>query len=624
MKHIWDEPDLVLALLGLVGGCSAFEVYSMLAGRPAGVLFLVIGLSCLAYLSLSRKRDLGTTDFGMDLSFSPKLVAVFDLLFVFLLICSVYFSMEDLYLRNVAYFVSLWGAILLTMIEICLFVPTEEIVADVLLKVLVIAAVLRWVPYISFPGPVGVDPWWHTFFTRLLYDSSRIPSGYLYSFFPVQHLVTATLKYVSSLDSLKIAQLLSVSLFEVVSLIALFGIGELVLGRRLGLVVALIAGVSDWHIQWGTALIPTSLGLGFFTIVVFLVLKGRDRSQLATTALLMGTLILAHTISSFILLVTLASMFVAPRLYQLLLKKAPERLVSFSLVLLFAIGVFGYWSYGSSFLSGEVLSIERTFSGLEALTYATAPPPSLFLDYWSRSQLQIEVDNMGMYLLYWLGILGSLVWLSRHNSNSTAFCLILAAGVLFAISYGSTFLGARLLVPDRWVAFIYILLAAPAVKGLQVVSGLAKNKKVGLAVATTMVLALSIMMTTDSTANLGSSALFDGQRFALSIPEIHASEFLRAKYQGVILTDNYYIDSFSYEANWEIGSTYLINGTGELVRDGLIAVRKSSYSSPMIFSIGDRGEVLATLTEYFRNDLDNSENKIFDNGGVEAWLPHRS
>jgi hypothetical protein len=203
--------------------------------------------------------------------------------------------------------------------------------------------------------------------------------------------------------------------------------------------------------------------------------------------------------------------------------------------------------------------------------------------------------------------------------------LILTASILFATYYGSVFVKTRILVPERWLAFLYVLLAAPAVKGIQMLSGLMRNKVAGFAVAVTIVLLLSILMTTDTTANLGSSILSRGPKFALSMSEIYASKFLYARYRGRILTDDYYAICFTFEANQEpVTRLQLISGMGELVQDGLTAIRKSSYSNPTVISIGDKGEALAMLTDNLRNELDNSENKIFDNGGVVAWLSLRS
>jgi len=117
------------------------------------------------------------------------------------------------------------------------------------------------------------------------------------------HLQTAIAELLSSLPSLKEVMVFSTGFLEVVSLLYVFLICKALTDTRMALTATLLLGVSDSHINWGTMLIPMSLGLAFFPLVVYFALKSkRTVREYGVLLSLLIVSILTHTVASFIIL----------------------------------------------------------------------------------------------------------------------------------------------------------------------------------------------------------------------------------------------------------------------------------------------------------------------------------
>jgi hypothetical protein len=177
-------------------------------------------------------------------------------------------------------------------------------------------------------------------------------------------------------------------------------------------------------------------------------------------------MMLAHTVSSFILLLTIfllsLSVFLTSRLMP---GSSPDhRPIDIHVTLLSSIAVVAYWMLFSSFLTERVDSLFRSLGSAHLL--GLSPIGKTYIAY--------EVDNIGLYLFYALGIVGLLASIRRGKLGPTR--LGLTAMALLFLTYALWLTGFTTLLPDRWIVFAFILLTVPAAAGLGRIVAVARGR----------------------------------------------------------------------------------------------------------------------------------------------------
>lgn len=462
-----------------------------------------------------------------------------------------------------------------------LFVDDDALgVGAVLCQILAAALVIRFGALYATPGYVGVDIWTHATVlvdgvarngaTAALGDSKYVMA-------PVYHVVGAigTLVFGGVRDGIYLA----VGLFVTLSALFVYATGRLVLPARWALLATALYGFSDQFIRWGMHVIPTSLGLAFFLAAAYLVTRlFEGDAERWTVALLAATslaVVFTHQVSTVVLLFLLgaaALVAVALRAVGSNPNRVPSARTAAALsavtVTTVAVTVVS-WAYtpfssGSRFLWRE-LAVLRTaltrdagflnLAGGDGGSAAAAGSQSAF------AALIPYVELVGFTLLLAAAVVGGLLMLRWRASTGVSLTHVLTAGTMFVAVFGLSIFGVRVLMPGRWMAFLFVPMALLAAAGFSYV---ARTRSRRLVVAAFVVLALAYptTMVVAEKATLDSPAFEDEHpRYAYTEPEIAAvgstGAVLSPDSEQVVGTDHPYRTLYDRLGGYESGEPVL-------------------------------------------------------------------
>ncbi|OIB56113.1 hypothetical protein BBD46_19700 [Natrialba sp. SSL1] len=361
----------------------------------------------------------------------------------------------------------------------------------------------RAMGYFASEKYVGVDIYSHSeWASSIATEGSLEPlftSKYYYApLYHIQSSIGELILGVPTKTAIAMAVMVSVTF---VPLLGIYVLTSRFWGSRIGLFAGLLYIASDQAIQWGVHLIPTSLGIVFFTIVllsIFAYILSGDKRQFGILAATLGALVLTHQISLFVSIVAVVAITGAVVIYQMriTMQSATIGLVSgFVAFLDFVTTRFGGPQGEASFLDivlGNVAS--------SVLTAGTETQPEVYDPSISpgRATVMSNMHYLGPSLLLVLAIVGALYWLhSRRDSNNTlvAFSIGICVTVLFGFTLVLPMVGTRDLLPGRWWGFLYIGLAIFAAPGLIYLSSRVRfsGDQMGPHLATVLVLLLLIV-----------------------------------------------------------------------------------------------------------------------------------
>lgn len=608
-----------LAVLGCIISIPVL-LYTISKAKGIG-LSLTLFCSFLFFLIISRKKHSN----GLDTFKTLNKSLAFYLTNTFLIGIFLIYSLNALnYTRSIEYFilVSIFSCII--AFEIWIYKKnTNSLTYIVLLQILILSASLRWGILYEFPGYVGVDPWHHSFLIEnILQNGHMLPPEYVaswtpfedpasYTLFPFYHIAVSTESIVTSLP-LKQSLTLSIGIFEIASLIFVFLITRHLINSKYGLFAALFVGLSNWHIVWGFWLIPMSLGIGFFSAIVYLILRHNDRRELILTLLFTVALTLSHTLSSFVLLVTFVIFFIV-NVIQTRFKRI-HQLVDLRFLIVTSTINITYWIFATNFFvaaTQRLVYFLSSFGSFGILSLAST----------TKSLIHYEYDNLGIYFLYFLTIFGSISWLNSKRSKtqySNKIALIISSAVLFCIIYGSLFLGLMLLLPERWFPFLFILASPAMANGLkQVIRSI--NGKLRLTFVIIFVLFFSFTMITSGDANMDSPLFYKEEviQYSYKESEIYALQTIDQYYNGKIYSDTgYEFDDYA----WWVLKRQIDDIDFDVLdftqlEEGVIILKKHVYKTEILLTSKNPIE---ELNNNYQKALE-MQNTIYDNGEIVIY-----
>ena len=488
---------LILLGLGLIVLVLAAIVFGSLLVMQASITVI---LASGVYLLLRRRRGASLAKENIDrapsaLSLQPRVSQLLDIAFWGISIASLILISQQAYARPLSFLVLV--SIMAAILAVEIF--TGKNTSYCLVKVLIIAVLLRASVWYQFPGPVGRDPIIEMDYVRRLIDVGHIGTHMgAYHEYPVAHILTAFTYFITGLglkDSFFI-----LGIIEAMSLVFLFLIGRQLFNEKIGLIAALIMAVCNWHILWGFWLKGMTLGVSWLPILLFLLLAWRQRKGslpfLIFSILIIFLLVLTHTVSSLAIITIVAMLWLS----SLICKGLPgedkfESPVTFGVMALSFVALLGYWMY----VSGSVVFFKYAF--VYAFSMDVVAGPSV-MPYRSAGVLTLQ--KLSELMLIFLAILGSLSLFSTQKFDRKALSQVwiaLASGGMVILTFLIYYIGVLgTLQPTRWFVFMSLLLAIPAANGL--LSMLGRNGRRNLAMLFLMVLLLSGIMTTSYEGNI--------------------------------------------------------------------------------------------------------------------------
>lgn len=608
--------DIKVALYGFLLGL-VFLVGTLHLSYGIGFATTIV-VSYFTYLIITRKRKNGPQPLPAiksvaKLPFYALFLITTGATIVFLLLSSFCF----LYTRPFEYFVA--AAILSAIIalEIGLLRPASGKLGlyNILGQILLLAAAVRWSSLFTFSGFVGVDPWSHSFGVQHILEQGHvytelgrvalnydfIPSFTLdqYSLLPIMHILISELQLVASFSSLKHAFTFSVGVFEIISLLFVF-----VLARRIffddkrAAMASLLVGVSSWHIRWGFWIIPMTMGLAFFPLLLGLLpflqasrKKVWSQRKISVLFLLVFTaLLFTHTIASLVVVLFLYFVWIGKPILRSHIHVHSLKKPLSTLLLLTTVMLAAHWLF--SYFINNILPF--TFA---SATFAPITPKV-------RSLIHFEIDNIGTYGLYFLAILGSLSWLKRLDQGKAS--ILAGAAGLSVFTYGSVLMGFGAVLPERWVAFLFVVLAFIAADGYYFLGRfLRKGRTVFLIL---IIFLLTFSMVISSNSNVDSPIYFPEEfsRKSVTESEMRAAQVAASVSNGTLYADELYLPYFIWSLRMRPISLDLEKFDSHAV-NGLMVIRRPIYHR-LTKTSGDVSE-----------DIFNNTNKVYSNGQVEMF-----
>ena len=624
--------DLISAVAGFIMGIVVIGAYFL---RMRNEYLITLGsvtvITCLFFV-IFRKKLLKSDEDTHQAGNNRSHIFLINIIFLLVFAASLYTLQTSAYYRPLSYFILTALASAVVAVEIVLYSKSWRQIYSILGKIFILALSLRCSQYFGFAGIAGVDPWTHHAIISDLLSQGHMQqftssSGRWNSYFnyPIFHLYTGMMSNICAL-SIKNAMFLAAALPEVLSIIFLFLLGRELIGVKGALMAALILSFSDFHIQWGTQIIAMTLGFALVSFAIYIVMTrqnwSRSIAMRSLLILLFVAIIQTHTVTAFVLFISLLVLFITMRVYKLLYRVNPQVVhVSVTLLLLFTVGLLAQWMYAAFGSTGFLVAIVEGLQG--SLAEAGLLNRQEITGALDGALLYEHILNIsGFAILFGFAVIGSLLCLSNRYHNVNRVSLVTLAVVLFTVPFSFSLFGIRNVVPYRWFVFMYIPLTIVA--SFAIVKILDMYKRGLLRVLSIAIISsvLSFFMITSTISNTDSPIYKKANtvRLVYTVQEMYAAKSLAQSYHGLIMVDSYYtqvFNHFDYGADVSRLSEYWIDGK---LPEGIIVWRESMSLGPIRVSGKTARDVWVTLDEDYEQKLGSERQLIYSNTKVKAYL----
>lgn len=604
-----EDLDRNLAIIGLVIGVILSIWLSSMGKEIAGEASVLLFLACAIYLIARNRLSILTAFLLEPLHAKRRTYLILNILFFALFSYSTISVVlrTDVYSRPLAYFILIAVITAIIAVEIIFFPQDRKAYTGFLLiKIMMIALSLRWIPQLLFPELLGLDPWAHRSFTIRILEMGHIPEDFGYSKLPIMHLIVGSTMLITDLNY-KLSTMFSIDFIEVIGIVFVFLLGRFIYNIKVGLMASLLLGVASRNIRWGFWTIPQTLTLTLILIMIYLIfIKERKIIIIASLYLITGVIIiLTHTIGSLAVALLLFTFWLS---FETLKRVNQEKYstLNLSLVIMFITTLISYWMYASGHL--------ETLTGF--IKWGLKP------DYWSESTITKEyfqykapycelfLNRLGFFLFQSFAVIGSFYMLSKKFGNKYSFALVIGSFATMSIAFFSTPLGLTALQADRWYYFLEIIMAIPASVGLFIIPVVFKSNLKKMLTLIILLTTVSFLSITSDIANMDNPIYTKniGIRFAFMESELKATKTITNIYDGKITSDMLYT---TLRQDNDIGESLLTRNFSEL--KGLIVFRKMVATKPFWTMRS------VTKLDYDPYEQLNTFNHIYSSGTVDAF-----
>lgn len=571
----------------------------------------ILAISSIIYLRFRNKilLNLMNIDFNFD-NIALKFIKIMYWIFILIALISYQSSVD----RPLIFFISISFGVALVGLEILSSRFKDNFkIFGIVTKILLISLILRSSAYFASPFPIGVDPWGHAV---LIKDISFIGSLKLphtrdaeyYTNYPLMHIYAVFINLIENVD-IKISMFI-IGVVLTLSTVFVYLVVKNVTGNiNLALLAMLMLNFADFHIQWSIEVIAMSFGIAIYTILLYLITMRDEKHQILITSFLIMfffTIIWTHTISAFIELISIISLYIGSLIYRLIeYKNIREPLFKITFCLVFMILLLYHW-------------MDPNYPFLDSISIGMANSLSAETRFLGRSSSIIDISDqeswknilgiVGFLIYIFLGIIGVLYCSAKKYTNKVMISLVAMLIVLLFIFFAFPVLGLRNIVPYRWPAFIYVSLVLFASIGLMTFSFILKDKYTRVVFIISMLFISSFFMITNSFTDKDSPIYTkSNQNFIFSESEMKLFENINKKFDGQIIGDSQSIRIVFW--------TYLRrNQTEDYLSNNDI---KFEYMNNKLILWRER---FVYADKKIKNYIDNNFSNIYDTGDTEAYL----
>lgn len=465
--------DLILAVGGGLLSLALLYVSYYLNYKGLG-LVLTLLLSCIFYILFLRKKRINngaeSVIVGFVSRFSNRTLLLVSLI---LTVLTLLFLIISVYLfygssgRPIWYFILVALITCLVSLEIILFqnrLNTFFIKCSILINIFLLINVILLTSLSIYPNldHTGAgDHQFHSDFISTISQLGRVPTDNTYSNYPMMHLFVSMGSNLAAISSYNYEILLFVYIPYLISLLFIYMIFKKVSDEKGSLLGVLFSGTSLWFILWGLYLVPMAFSVTYFTMLVYFLIVKNNLNYTFLIAFISIAVLFTHPISSiamiFVSFCLLLISFLCYSVNKSLLNSYYVNII-FTVILVVAyLTSTGYFfeSQTSSFISKLTTVNNGAIMSLSS----------------SKPLLVYELDNAGLYVLYFLMITCALSWSKVLKQISYKQILIFSIAAIFiVVSYSTYILGLTTLIPYRWLLFSMLFIGVIASEGLLKIS----------------------------------------------------------------------------------------------------------------------------------------------------------
>jgi hypothetical protein len=288
--------------------------------------------------------------------------------------------------------------------------------------------------------------------------------------------------------------------------------------------------------------------------------------------------------------------------------------IPLSVPILFSLGMFGWWNFGTGLVSTLITLISL---GFRRDIFDDTPKAMVFIAPNSIPVGEQIFNNLGLFLFFALAFLGIFYLVSTKRDDRIVLAAVGVTPLL--IGFFSLIVGYAVLY-ERWWYFSQVLLAIPAGIGVIVICTRAFGRTLPLKAVATLVLisGLTFLMIMSPAANIDNH-LFSGNTtmtYSLKDSELASMHTVSLYDPGIIKTDVYFSDTQNERGvNTLPFDNNIYNQNLSELENDTVLVRKEIVNQPFqIFSNilrlnYDLGNRLASI----------AFSRVYDDGAVQGY-----
>lgn len=457
---------------------------------------IVLLVLCVIYSFTKDKIIIENSYYkNTDLPNIVTLNLIFFGLFLYSLLTIIF--IKDLNVRPIEYFIVTSILIGICALEIVMLPKKENYVYCIISKIILISISLRTTVQAAFPdGFILYDPWYHSGLTEKIISTGIIPTVYSYSYFPGQHLLFSIESIISRIDNIVQISLLNALVKSAIIIVIIFLIGwKFIKSKKIGLLASLLYSFLDRTIIYDIGFIPTTLAILFLMIILYLLFKkdseDKNIAKDIVILILMGMLIITHTVTSLFLSILLLLYWIISKIYK------DKNYYYKETFILFSCSTIIYWIYASeSYLI--LINVIRWSFKVDDIAFSSLDTTVSYISQIPMSQYMMSY--LGFYLFAGFSIFGFLYSFSIKNKNK--FYIFLSISGL--ISLALVFLGMKLnlyVLPDRWWYYSQHILIFTTSYGILIFISKMPNIKKSISIAIIIIL-ISFLNITDPISDI--------------------------------------------------------------------------------------------------------------------------
>lgn len=603
--------DGIFGILGTILGLLISFLNLIYSNNYLISLGPLLTFASLLYL---KSRDKLLAD-NIDLNLNPgsRTIKFIQIVFwICILVALISYYQADPYSRPLIFFVSISIAVSTLGLDILSCTSEKGIrLYNLLFKIFLLSLILRLSAYFISPYPVGIDPWGHAnLITDItIYGTNYLPQHPYYSNYPLMHIYAAISSLVGNLST-KVAMSIVAVVLTLSTIFVYLIVKKISNSIRLALFSMLLINFSDFHIQWSVQLIGMSFGIAIYTMIIYLLIEQKKAVNIFFEAFLVLSIFVitwTHTISTFIYLVSIVSLYIGSYIYEWIypIKNDSVRLKANIFFCILSVLILIYhWSdprypFAETIVNGlgHSVSAEAKFLGRSTASN-------------SGDSFSSILDISGFLIFIFFGVIGSLHSFSKEHQTRTKVSMIFMLVILFGIFFTFPVMGIRNIVPFRWPAFIYTTFILFCGTGIFRVTSIINSRLCKIIFIFILLITFSFFMITNSMANTDSPIFGKplSQKLFSTESEFEMCITLNNSYDDIIITDGLTGHNIFeiYLSRDRVASRYAVTPEGDLDWERM-GKRMLTWSKL-------RHELI------IRKEIDNNCHAIYDCGVAKAYL----